>query len=278
VFRADARACRGSALGQALLPRLPPCPRTRDCAGHARVSHPAKSDACEGLRRVRENCVIFVRMDRRTTFELALTACATLFATIGPVDCAVIFASLTFGRSRASQGRMALQACAIASAVLALAAVGGKFILSQLGVSLAALQAAGGIILLLIALDMVFARPHGAFTITGPETSEARHKDDIVVFPLAIPLLAGPGAISSAIILTAKVQGEIVGIIVVLGALLAVMAIAALFMLMAREIHRAMGVTAQNVVLRVSGILLAAVAMQFVFDALAASGLLTGKT
>jgi multiple antibiotic resistance protein len=155
---------------------------------------------------------------------------------------------------------------------------GGKFILSQLGVSLAALQAAGGIVLLLIALDMVFARPHGAFAITGPETSQARHKDDIVVFLLAIPLLAGPGAISSAIILAAKVQGEIVGIIALLGALLAVMALAALFMLMAREIQRAMGVAAENVVLRVSGILLAAAAMQFVFDALAASGLLAGKT
>lgn len=126
----------------------------------------------------------------------------------------------------------------------------------------------------MIALDMVFARPHGAFTITAPETSEARRKEEIVVFPLAIPVLAGPGAISSAIILAARVHGEVAGLAVVLGALLAVMAITTLFMLMAQEIHRAMGVTAQNVVLRVSGILLAAVAMQFVFDGLAASGIL----
>jgi multiple antibiotic resistance protein len=169
---------------------------------------------------------------------------------------------------------MALKACGIATAVLAVAAVVGKFILTQLGVSLSALQVSGGIILLLIELDMVFARPGRAFTITGPETSEARDKDDIVVFPLAIPLLAGPGAISAAIILAAKAQGEIAGMAAVLGALLAVMGVAALFMLMAQEIHRAMGVTAQNVVLRLSGILLAAVAMQFVFDGLAASGLL----
>lgn len=74
--------------------------------------------------------------------------------------------------------------------------------------------------------------------------------------------------------LAAKAQGEITGMAIVLGALLAVMGVAALFMLMAQEIHRAMGVTAQNVVLRLSGILLAAVAMQFVFDGLAASGLL----
>jgi multiple antibiotic resistance protein len=213
-------------------------------------------------------------MSEPTNLALALAAFTMFFATVGPVDCAVIFATLISKQSRTSQSRMALKACAIATGVLAAAAMGGKFMLSQLGVSLPALQVSGGIILLLIALEMVFARPHGAFTITAPETSEARHKDDIVVFPLAIPLLAGPGAISSAIILAARVHGEPAGMAVVLGTLLAVMAIAALFMLMAQEIHRAMGVTAQNVVLRVSGILLAAVAMQFVFDGLAASGIL----
>jgi multiple antibiotic resistance protein len=216
-------------------------------------------------------------MSRQSSIELALAAFATFFATVGPVDCPVIFATLASRQPRASQNRMALQACTIATAVLALAAVGGNFVLAQLGVSLPALQAAGGVILLLIALDMVFPRPHGAFTIIGPETSEARHKHDIVVFPLAIPLLAGPGAISSAIILAAKVHGDAAGIAVVFGALLAVMALTALCMLMAREIHRAMGLTAQNVVLRVSGILLAAMAMQFLFDGLAASGILAAR-
>ena len=213
-------------------------------------------------------------MNAPTNFALGLAAFTMFFTTVGPVDCAVIFASLTSKQSRASQSRMAWKACGIATAVLAVAAVVGKFILTQLGVSLPALQTSGGIILLLIALDMVFARPSRAFTITRPETSEARRKDDIVVFPLAIPLLAGPGAISAAIILAAKAQGEIAGMAIVLGALLAVMGVACLFMLMAQEIHRAMGVTAQNVVLRLSGILLAAVAMQFVFDGLAASGIL----
>jgi multiple antibiotic resistance protein len=212
-------------------------------------------------------------MSAPNNFALALAAFTMFFATVGPVDCAVIFASLTSKQTRASQSRMALKACGIATAVLAVAAVVGKFILTQLG-SLPALQTSGGIILFLIALDMVFARPSRAFTITGPETSEARQKDDIVVFPLAIPLLAGPGAISAAIILAAKAQGEMAGMAIVLGALLAVMGVAGLFMLMAQEIHRAMGVTAQNVVLRLSGILLAAVAMQFVFDGLAASGIL----
>jgi multiple antibiotic resistance protein len=216
-------------------------------------------------------------MSGPTDFGLALTAFTMFFATIGPVDCAVIFATLTSKQSRASQNRMALKACAIAFAVLTVAAVGGRFVLTELGVSLPALQASGGVILLLIALDMVFARPRGAFTITAPETSEARHKDDIVVFPLAIPLLAGPGAISSAIILAAKTQGQLDAMAFVLAALLVVMLIAALFMLLAQEIHRAMGITAQNVVLRVSGLLLAAVAMQFLFDGLASGILARGR-
>lgn len=216
-------------------------------------------------------------MDAPNDLAFALAAFAMFFTTVGPVDCAVIFASLTSRQSRAAQSRMALKACGIASAVLAAAAVAGKFILTQLGVSLPALQTSGGVILLLIALDMVFARPSRSVSITAPEQSEALHKDDIVVFPVAIPLLAGPGAISAAIILAARAQGEVAGMAIVLGALLAVMGVAALFMLMAREIHRAMSVTAQNVVLRLSGILLAAVAMQFVFDGLAASGLLAAR-
>jgi len=212
-------------------------------------------------------------MSSPTDFGLALAAFTMFFATVGPVECAVIFAGLTSRHSRTSRNVMALKACGIATGVLLVAALAGKFILTHLGVSLAALQVSGGIILLLISLDMVFAKPHGAFTITGPETDEARHKDDIVVFPLAIPLLAGPGAISSAIILAAKAQEGMSGTAVVLTALIAVMLIATLFMLIAKEIHAVMGLTAQNVVLRVSGLLLAAVAVQFVFDGLAATTL-----
>jgi multiple antibiotic resistance protein len=94
-----------------------------------------------------------------------------------------------------------------------------------------------------------------------------------VVFPLAIPLVAGPGAISAAIILAARAQGEMAGMTIVLGALLAVMGVAAVFALLAQESPRH-GRYRPNVVLRLFGILFAAVAMQFVFDGLAASGLL----
>jgi multiple antibiotic resistance protein len=124
------------------------------------------------------------------------------------------------------------KACGIATAVLVAATVSGKFILTQLGVSLPALQTSCGIILHLIALDMVFA---------AQSLLRTRHKDDIVVFPLAIPLLAESGAISAAIILAARAQEELAGMAIVLGALLAVIGVAALFMLMAQEIHRAMG-------------------------------------
>ncbi len=171
---------------------------------------------------------------------IALAAFTMFFATIGPVDVAVIFANLTSNQPRSFRSRIALRACVIATIVLLVAALAGKFLLTHLGVSLAALQASGGVILLLIALDMVFARPYGLFTITGPETTEARHKTDIVVFPLAIPLLAGPGAISAAIILVARTQGNAYAVAAVLGSLLAVMSIAALLMLIAQEIHAVM--------------------------------------
>jgi hypothetical protein len=119
-------------------------------------------------------------------------------------------------------------------------------------------------------ISTVTPRSSLAFTSRRPLTQLKRgapHSCEIY-------LLAAPGAISAAIILAAKAQGEIAGMAAVLGALLVVMGVAALFMLMAQEIHRAIGVTAQNVVPRLSGILLAAAPMQFVFDGLAASGLL----
>ena len=91
----------------------------------------------------------------------------------------------------------------------------GGPILNQLGVSIAALQTAGGIILLVIAIDMIFARPEGSIKLTAPEGEEAHSRDDIAVFPLATPLLAGPGAMSAGILLAANADGEPLGLAMV---------------------------------------------------------------
>lgn len=147
--------------------------------------------------------------------------------------------------------------------------------------SLAALKAAGGIILLMIAIDMIFARRSGAMSMTPPESVEAEQKAadhaEIAVFPLATPLLAGPGAMSGAVLLAAKAGGDPALHAAVIAALLAVMALTALMLLIAQEIHDFLGVTAQKVIIRVFGILLAAVAMQSLFDGINESGAFKGR-
>lgn len=206
----------------------------------------------------------------------ALTSFTTFFATVGPVEAAVIFATLTPGVSQAGRRRIAVRATAIASSILLASTIAGGPLLKQLGVSIPALQTAGGIILLVIALDMVFARPTSAFKLTPSEGAEAQRKDDLAVFPLATPLLAGPGAMSAGILMAANARGDAVEIGAVVAALCAVMVLTFALLLVAHEMTRFIGVTAQRVLMRVFGILLAAIAVQALFDGLLGSGLIGG--
>jgi multiple antibiotic resistance protein len=206
--------------------------------------------------------------------EIALKSFTTFFATIGPIEAAVLFATLTPKMARAERQAIALRATLIASGILAFFTLLGGPILNQLGVSIAALQAAGGIILLVIALDMIFARPGGSIKLTAPEGTEAQSRDDVAVFPLATPLLAGPGAMSAGILLAANVHGEPLGLAVVTGALASVMIATLMLLALAHELNHLLGVTAQRVLIRVFGILLAAIAVQALFNGIAASGLI----
>jgi len=141
-------------------------------------------------------------------------------------------------------------------------------------VTIPALQTAGGVILLLIALDMIFAKPTSAFKLTQPEDEEAQKKDDIAVFPLATPLLAGPGAMSAGILLAANTSGNAWGLATTLAALAAVMAATLVLLLLSHELNNFIGITAQRVLMRVFGILLAGIAVQAAFNGIAASGLI----
>lgn len=207
-------------------------------------------------------------------FATALSSFTTFFATIGPIEAAVLFAALTPSAGIAERRRLAITATLIASLILIVSALLGGPLLHQLGVSIAALQTAGGIILLLLGLEMVFARPQGLFKLTPPEGAEAQTKDDLAVFPLATPLLAGPGAMSAAIVLAAQTRGDAGTLAIVLGALLAVMLLTLALLLGAHGLSRLIGITAQRVLMRVFGILLAAIAVQAVFNGVAASGIL----
>lgn len=202
-----------------------------------------------------------------------LTSFTTFFATIGPIEAAVIFAALTPAMQRAERIRVSLRAVAIAAVILFGALFAGGPLLEQLGVGIPALQTAGGIILLVIALDMIFARPTSAFKLTPVEDEEAHAKDDLAVFPIATPLLAGPGAMSAVILMAAGAASDparYVGVVLALGAVLGA---TLLLLLVSQELSRAIGVTAQRVLMRVFGILLAAIAVQAVFNGLGGSGL-----
>lgn len=206
--------------------------------------------------------------------ETALVALATFFATIGPVDVAVLFAGLTHGHAPRERRVMALRGCLLAAGILVFFALFGKAVLAAFGISLPALRTAGGILLLLIAIDLVFARSSGGTTTTSDEVAEAAGKRDISVFPLAMPLIAGPGAIGAAILLVADAHADPALIAVVVGAMLAIVLLTFVLLLTATQVQRLFGVTALHVVSRIAGVLLAALAVQFIFDGIGASGLL----
>ena len=208
--------------------------------------------------------------------ETAGVAFATFFATIGPLDVAAMYAALTSAVSRKRRRQMAVRGTLIAGSILLLFALVGDFLLAGLGISLAALRTGGGILLLLIGIDLVFARSSGSTSTTDEEEKEAQSKQDISVFPLATPLIAGPGALGAVILLMANAEGEPVLQAVVIASLIAILLVTLAMLILASEIQQFLGVTGMHVVTRIFGVLLSALAVQFIFDGIAASGLLAG--
>lgn len=206
--------------------------------------------------------------------EIMGIALATFFSTIGPLDVAAVFAALTSSSTPAERRSYAVRGILIASVILGIFALTGDFLLAGFGISMAALRTAGGVLLLLIGIDMVFARPSGAITTTSEEIDEARLKHDISVFPLATPLIAGPGTMGAVILLMADAQGNVIHQAAVLLALLAMMLFTLFSLLTAGQIHRLLGVTGIHVIMRISGILLTSLAVQFIFDGIGQSDLL----
>lgn len=202
-------------------------------------------------------------------------AFVTLFATVGVADIAFIFAALTKDNTPEQRRIFATRGVLVALGILLFFAVLGNAILDVFGITIPALRTAGGILLLLIAIDMVFARHSGGTGTTDEEESEARQSHDISVFPLAMPLMAGPGAISAVILLTTGAASDL-EFWLVLAAIVVILALCWLTLLIAIPIQRLLGLTGLSVVSRIVGILLAALAVQFVFDGIKASGLLGG--
>lgn len=171
---------------------------------------------------------------------------------------------------------MAIRGTLIGAAILVLFALVGEALLTSFGISLAALRTAGGILLLLIGIDMVFARSSGGTSTTDEEEREAATKEDISAFPIGMPLVAGPGAMSATVLLMANAEGDLVLKAIVIGSLLVILLVTLFSMLLAGQLQRLLGITGMHVIARVFGVLLCALAVQFVFDGIQQSGLISG--
>ena len=208
-------------------------------------------------------------------YETGITALATFFATIGPLDIGAVFAALTANQDFRSKALIAVKGTSLAALILIIFALSGETLLANFGISLAALRTAGGILLLLIGIDLVFVRPSGGISTTDEEDREAKTRQDITVFPLAMPLIAGPGTMGASVLLMANTGDDLALKATVIGAIIGVIVLTLLSMLLATQIQRVLGVTGMHVISRVFGILLTALAVQFIFDGIAQSGLLT---
>lgn len=197
-------------------------------------------------------------------------AFAALFVVIDPIATAPLFLGLTREQTADERARTARRAVTIAAGILLAFALFGTRLLGLLGIELAAFRIAGGILLLLLSLDMVMVRQSGLRATVPPEEEESAHRDDVSVFPLAIPLLAGPGAMTTVVLLMEGTEGfgASLGMLVVLAG---VLALSLACLTGAARLFAALGITGVNVVTRVSGILTAALAVQFVLDGLGAA-------
>ncbi len=192
------------------------------------------------------------------------------FVVVEPISLVPLFAALTEGANEAFRRRMALKAVLIAGAVFLLFAVGGAAFLRVMGISIDAFRIAGGVMLFLIALEMVFARESGTRT-TSEELDENLKRKDIAVFPLAFPFIAGPGSLAIVLLSFGASRDDLVLSGGLLGVVALVLAITYVLMRLTPVVMRAMGLTGANVVNRLSGVVLAALAVQFIIDGVGAA-------
>lgn len=192
---------------------------------------------------------------------LLVTAFATLFVVIDPIGLTPLFVALTRGADNAHRRSVALRASTIGFGVLLLFALFGEAVLGFIGISMSAFRIAGGILLLLTALDMLFERR------TKRREDKVTDLPDPSVFPLATPLIAGPGAIATIILLMGQADG-FAGSIMIVGVMTVVVASVFVLFLTGSVLERLIGQTGINVVTRLLGMLLAALAIQFIIDGL----------
>jgi len=199
-------------------------------------------------------------------FELFVDSLIILLVVVDPLGIAPLFMALTQGETPAARRRIALRGTLIAGGILVTFALAGDTLLRALGIGMPAFQIAGGLLLFLLAVEMVFARHSGVRSTTEREQREAQTKKDISVFPLAIPLISGPGALTSVLLMVGERGDDAVVIGTVLAVIVTVLLVTLASLLAATRIMAFMGETGANVVGRVLGVVLAALAVQFVLN------------
>lgn len=202
-------------------------------------------------------------------FDFAILAFASLFVIVDPIGLIPTFLAITPQNTVAERSRMAWIASLTAFGILILSAVGGSWVFKIFGITIPAFQIAGGAILLFIAIEMLVGKRTGTKE-TAEEKSEGMTKEDVAVTPLAIPLLAGPGAITAVILLAGRSATVLHGMI--LGGVILLVCLLAFVILKAAAIHsKFLSVTAMKIITRLMGLLLAAIAVQFVLDGIQAA-------
>jgi len=199
--------------------------------------------------------------------ELFGSALVTFLVIIDPPGCAPIFASLTRGTSPAHRRAMAIRSSLIAWTILMFFALLGRPLLNGLGISLASFRIAGGIMLFFIALDMVFERRTERREKRAEAIEGTPEAEDISVFPMAIPMITGPGSIASAMLWVSRAEG-IAAVAVVLAAITTVMLMTLATLLAAGPLMRLIGEKVEAMITRILGVILAALATQFIVDGL----------
>jgi multiple antibiotic resistance protein len=197
--------------------------------------------------------------------DFLISGLVTLLVVVDPIGLAPTFLGVTDGLSTRFRRQIALRASLIATAILVGAALGGDWLLRQLGISLPAFRIAGGLLLFAIAFEMVFALRMERDSKAAEQAVE-EHIHHIAAFPLAIPLMAGPGAITATILLSGQAAGRPVWIAILLGVIGVVMASCFVAFIAADRIGKIIGVTGNIVLSRLLGVILAALAVQFVID------------
>ncbi|MGB5484953.1 MarC family protein [Parasphingorhabdus sp.] len=202
--------------------------------------------------------------------ELFISSFITFFVVIDPPGCAPIYASLTSSVPERDRRIMAVRAIFVAALILLVFALFGEQMLSALGISLDSFRIAGGIMLFLIALEMVFEKRTERREDRAQEIIEQPEIEDVSIFPMAMPMIAGPGSIAAVMLLTSQNDG-IDNALVILGALGGVLLLTLIGLLAAGPMMRILGNKVEAVITRVLGVLLGALAVQFVVDGLNAS-------